>query len=631
MRRRLTRQAVWLSAWLSAGLAQAYQQSPSLDPLVAAGALPAVAQRLPAQPQVTRMADIGRKTGRHGGALRMLMGKAKDVRLMVVFGNARLVTLDPNFTLRPDILKRVDVDRSQVFTLHLRPGHKWSDGQPFTAEDFRYWWEDIANHDTIKPFGLPASLIVNGSPPRFEVLDDYTVRYAWDAPNPRFLPALAAPRPTYIYAPAHYLKQFHAKYAEPDALAHQVKRARKRNWGSLHNSKDRPYKLTNPDLPSLQPWVITTKMPSERFVFKRNPYFHRVDGAGNQLPYVDTVTIAISSSGLIPARAGAGESDLQARYLQLTDYTFLKQGAKHNDFDVRLWRRGDGSQVALYPNFNVKDPIWREVLWDVRVRRALSLGINRREINQVVYFGLVDEGNNTVLPDSALYRDDYRTRWAQYDVAQANRLLDQAGLSARDAAGLRLLPDGRPFEIVVQTAGESTEQTDVLQLITDSWSKLGVKLLVKPSQREVLRRRIAAGQVVMSVWTGHNGAYTSANLSPAEWAPSKDSQPGWPQWGNYQQTHGRSGERCPFGPVRELIDAHAQWRRATTAAAREHAWRRILTAHAENQFSIGTVQGAPQPVVVHNRLRNVPQQGIYSYSPTGFFGAYRMDAFYWAE
>lgn len=631
MRRRVSHRVIWLSVWLSVGSAQPYRQSAYLDPPVAAGALPPVAQRLPVTPQVTRMIDIGRETGRHGGALRMLMGKANDVRLMVVFGNARLVTLDAHFTLRPDILKHVEVDASRVFTLHLRPGHRWSDGHPFTAEDFRYWWEDIANDATIKPFGLPASLMVNGRPPRFEVLDDYTVRYAWDAPNPRFLPALAAPRPAYIYAPAHYLKQYHAKYADPAKLARHVRRERKRNWGSLHNSKDRPYKLTNPQLPSLQPWVITTKMPSERFVFKRNPYFHRVDGAGNQLPYIDEVRMAISSPGLIPARTGAGESDLQARYLQLTDYTFLKQGAKHNAFDVRLWRRGDGSQVALYPNFNVDDPVWRAVIWDVRVRRALSLAVNRREINQVVYFGLVNEGNNTVLPDSSLYRDEYLTRWARYDIAHANRLMDEAGLAARNAAGLRRLPDGRPFEIVVQTAGESTEQTDVLQLIADSWAELGVKLLVKPSQRQVLRRRLAAGQALMSVWSGYNGAYTSADLSPAEWAPSKDSQPGWPQWGNYQQTNGRSGEWCAFDPVRELIDAHAQWERAATRAAREAAWRRILASHAENQFSIGTVQGAPQPVVVHNRLRNVPQRGIYSYVPTGFFGAYRMDAFYWVE
>ena len=65
---------------------------------------------------------------------------------------------------------------------------------------------------------------------------------------------------------------------------------------------------------------------------------------------------------------------------------------------MRLWRTGPGSQLALYPNLNVNDPVWRRLLRDVRFRRALSLAINRHEINEVLYFGLAIEGQNTVLP-----------------------------------------------------------------------------------------------------------------------------------------------------------------------------------------------------------------------------------------
>ena len=160
--------------------------------------------------------------------------------------------------------------------------------------------------------------------PRFEVIDKYTVRYSWKEPNPYFLPALAGPSPLFIYMPAHYMKQFHADHVESSDLEVKIKEANKRNWRGLFVSKGRQYKLTNIQLPSLQPWVNTTKSPSERFVFKRNPYFHRIDPTGKQLPYIDEVVINISSSGLVPAKTGSGESDLQARYLRLDNFTFLK-------------------------------------------------------------------------------------------------------------------------------------------------------------------------------------------------------------------------------------------------------------------------------------------------------------------
>src|SRR5690606_23626851 len=129
----------------------------------------------------------------------------------------------------------------RIFTLRIRPGHRWSDGRPFTAEDFRYFWEDMANNADLSPTGPPIEMLVDGKPPRFEVLDSQTVRYTWDGPNPAFITALAGAQPLYIYAPAHYLKQFHAKYADPDELNSNIKGARVRSWSALHDRMGRMY------------------------------------------------------------------------------------------------------------------------------------------------------------------------------------------------------------------------------------------------------------------------------------------------------------------------------------------------------------------------------------------------------
>src|SRR5207244_5377493 len=182
----------------------------------------------------------------------------------------------------------------------------------------------------------------------------------------------------------------------------------------LRNKRDAMYRNDNPDLPSLEPWVLKTRPPADRIVFERNPFYYRVDGAGHQLPYIDRVVFTIADSKIIPAKTEAGESDLQARYLRFDDYTFLKAGEAANTYKVFLWRTGPGSQLALYPNLNVDDEIWRGLAREVRFRRALSLAIDRHEINQVIYFGLATDGQHTVLPESPLYRSEYRTSWASY-------------------------------------------------------------------------------------------------------------------------------------------------------------------------------------------------------------------------
>lgn len=604
-------------------------EPPSLVPLVAAGELPPVAERLPETAAVVELNGAEVSPGESGGTLNILMGREKDIRMMTVYGYARLVGYDRDFNIVPDILERFEETDLRSFTFYLRKGHRWSDGQPFTAEDFRYFWEDVANNEELSPFGPPKSMIVDGEAPRFEVIDDYTVRYTWSNPNPYFLPELAGARPLYIYKPAHYLKQFHARYADADELARMVEEARTRNWAGLHHRMDQQYRQSNVDMPNLQPWRNTTASPAERFVFERNPYFHKIDGNGLQLPYIDRVIVNIADSSLVPAKAGFGESDLQARYIRFDHYTFLKRGQKQKDFDVRLWHTARGSQIALYPNLNAADPVWREVLRDVRFRRALSLAIDRELINQVLYFGLARPSANTVLPKSPLFKPEYRDAWTQFDLEKANALLDEMGLTER-SGGIRLLPDGRRLQVIIDTAGESTEESDVLELIKNDWRRIGVELFTKPSQREVFRNRVFAGIAIMSVWSGLENAVPTAGMAPVELAPTAQDQLQWPEWGEYYQTARASGNPPDLPAAQELADLNRAWSHARTDAERREIWHRMLAIHAEQVFTIGIINGVPQPVVVNRALRNVPEEGLYNWEPGAYFGLYHPDTFWLA-
>ncbi|MCA3267208.1 MAG: ABC transporter substrate-binding protein, partial [Azospirillum sp.] len=264
-----------LALALCAGPAWAnYVEPPALAAEVAAGRLPPLEKRLPETPLVTRVARADWTPGRHGGELRLLSGRTQDTRLLSVYGYARLIGYDGALALVPDILESFRVENDRVFVFNLRRGHRWSDGAPFTAEDFRFWWEDVANNAELAPQGLPKALLADDKPPRVSFPDATTVVFEWDAPNPAFVPALAGPAPLYIYRPAHYLKTLHARYADPERLREAVRRANARNWAQLFNRLDKLDRNDNPDLPTLDPWVVRTRAPSERFVFDRNPYYH---------------------------------------------------------------------------------------------------------------------------------------------------------------------------------------------------------------------------------------------------------------------------------------------------------------------------------------------------------------------
>jgi peptide/nickel transport system substrate-binding protein len=263
----------------------------------------------------------------------------------------------------------------------------------------------------------------------------------------------------------------------------------------------------------------------------------------------------------------------------------------------------------------------------VRFRRALSLATNRHEINQVIYFGLANEGQNTVLPESPLYRPEYRSQWATYDIDEANRLLDLIGLK-RGSDGMRHLRDGRPLDIVIEDSGESTEKSDVLELVRDSWRRIGIRLFSRPTQLTLFRRRVFSGQTLMALDKGVENGLATADMSPAEFAPTSQQQLEWPKWGQFAETKGTAGEPPDLPGAIRLKELYQSWLAAATSDEHARIWHEMLQIWADDVFSIGLIAGVLQPVVVNKRLRNVPSDGIYNWDPGAHFGFYKPDGFW---
>lgn len=605
------------------------QEDPFWLAEVNSGDLPPVAERVPSEPLIVDLRAKGRTPGKQGGTLRTMITRSKDIRQMVVYGYARLVGYDADYKIVPDILRAVDNRENRVFTLYLRAGHRWSDGSPFTSEDFRYWWEDVANNAKLSPSGPPDFLIVEGKPPVVTFPDDQTVVLAWEFPNPNFLQSLAQARPPFIYRPARFLKQYHEKYADPAELAAAVDDARVTSWAALHNKLDNMYKYDNHELPTLQPWMNSTSGKKIRHLFVRNPYFHRITTEGVQLPYIDVVEMEIVAPGLVAAKSNAGETDLQGRGLDFRDVAILRKGeAEGGNYRTLLWSTGVASQIAIYPNLNYEDDGWRAVLRDVRVRRALSVAIDRGAINRALYFDLAKPGAMAVLPQSPFFSQEHRDAWATYNVEEANRMLDAAGLTGRTSDGFRTLPDGRKMEIVIETAGERQEVENALQIVTDNWRDIGVRLVMRPLDRDILRNRVYAGQTMASVWYGWDNGLPQPYTSPAYLAPTDQVFLAWPKWGQYYQTGGDAGEPPDLPEAQRLMELLHAWERAETDEAREAAWREMLQIHADQIYAIGILAEAPQPIVVNRKLRNVPEKGMWAWDPGAHFGIHRMDEFY---
>ena len=607
----------------------AMQETPMFADQVKSGALPPVDKRIPLRPSVVSQFSGSDGPGKSGGQINILVSSARDTRLMTLYSNARLIVYDDKFQLHPDILESYEVKDSREFTFKLRAGHKWSDGHPFTTEDFRYFWEDIANNKDLSSAGPSVVLLVDGKPPKVEIIDELTIKYTWDGPNPYFISSQAQAAPLFLFRPAHYLKQFHAKYTSPEEIAKSAKGGQAGNWVQIHRRLDVMYANDNPDLPSLNPWVLTTVPPAQRFVYQRNPYYYRIDSKGVQLPYFDSVVFTQAAANLIPAKAGLGESDLQPRYLKMRDYTFLRKSAKQSGVNVLLWEEGSGSQLALYPNLNAKDDDWRKLNRDVRVRRALSLAIDRDELNQVAFIGLAKPSNNTIMPRSVLFKPEYATKWANHDPKAANKLLDEIGLTKRNGAGLRLMPDGdEPMNIVVEYTGEDTEVSDVLHLITDHWKKIGIRLISKPQSTENFRLRAFSGEAMMLAYAGITTAVPTPDTSPKEFAPAETGGLQWSRWGMYVQMKGKQGEQCDMAEACQLLDLLREWEKASSEDGRRKVWEKMLSINVDQVFSIGTVNSIMTPIVVGPKVRNVPKEGYWAWEPGGYIGLYKPDTFW---
>ena len=621
---------------LGASVALAYNEAPMLQERVAKGLLPPVEERLPENPQVVQVVE---RIGDYGGIIDS-SSIAADSLLgphNFLMGEGMLRTDTDYSTIVPNMAESWELsDDAMTLVLHLRKGVKWSDGHPFTADDILFWWEDVELNEELRPAGPNRRVWQpGGEPMKVRKIDDYTIELSFAKPHPLILRNLAHGHGmTMLNFPKHYLKQFHPKYTPMEELEKMVAATDAFDeWYQLFWDKARNDFAVSLDLgcPTLDAFVLVEREPG-MLRFERNPYYWKVDAEGNQLPYIDGVRVHKASNiTTVNAKIITGEEDFNGFHTSLQQLTTYKQYEEQGDYRILLYNGTFGTEVLIQFNQTWEDPVWQQLARDVRFRRAMSLAIDRDEINNTLYFGLGEPRNTSVLSNSVAYEEEFARSYAYYDPDEANRLLDELGLDKRDSAGFRLRPDGKRMSIVIEYCEADTPKTPTLELVKAHWDAVGVHTTLKLISNTLESERAMANQIQVGIHHADRSTDPLFFTEPYWYAPIQYGweQNTWPLWAQWYTTSGTAGEEPPEH-VRYLIDIYERMQTTTDEDERIELGKELLRQQAENLWTLGTVGSAPFVIIVKNNLRNVPETGWWGWD--GYFGyPYHPEQFFFVQ
>jgi len=531
--------------------ASASKESPDLAKLATDGKLPALADRVSENPLVVTPMD---GVGTYGGTWRRGLSGSNDHNgILRCIGNNGLTKWDFGFTkAEPNVAESWEVsDDSSTYTFHLRKGMKWSDGEPFTADDIVFSIEDCVKNTDL--YGaLPSVLNINGQGPEVTKIDDYTVQFKFAGPYGLFLEQMATPlgqHPTLFCK--HYASQFLPKYN--DKLDDLVKASGLPSWPDLFRAKNGdieiPSRWGNPEKPVLDPWVIVEPYVggATRVTAKRNPYFWQVDTEGNQLPYLDGIDFNIYQDvESLMLDVLAGKMDLQERQINsLANKPTLSQNMEKGDYHLVELVPSASQQCQIYVNMCHKDPAMREMFSNKDFRVALSLGIDRQEIIDLVYLGQSQPWQTGPRPDHPWYFEKISTQFTEFDPDKANEMLDKAGFDKKDGQGFRMRPDGKKIFFAVDVIPTlQPDAVDTLELVKKHWANIGIDIKVNTIERALYYSRGDNNEHDAQVWPGPGGLDIMFDPRDLFAQHTQGSRYGLP-WAQWYVSGGKEGEEPP--------------------------------------------------------------------------------------
>ncbi len=594
-------------------IALAYNEAPELRVKVAAGELPPVEERLPEEPLVIGSGsyvleeNLDFKVGEYGGTLRTASWNPGWIDIVFFNGLEPLVSVlgigTESQKTKGNVLKDYTISEDgKVFTFYMRKGMKWSDGVPVTSADVLFAWEDYQFYEELTQLTESLVWLRSGANPaselgKLEVIDDYTFKISFTEPYEGFAYQLAI-RSWMSYQPLlkpkHYLKQFHPRYTSMEKLESLIKEEglSQGEWWTLFKRKDfGRWSTPSPDIlgfPVLSPWVLAEVTPQIQ-TYKRNPYYWKVDTAGNQLPYIDKVrSELVTNRQTFLMKVLTGEVDLEPEMIVLAELPLVKEQEEKAGYRVLLGMTFSTWPAAISFNYTHPDPVWREVIGDLRFRKALNMSIDFEEILDTLAYGLGE------VPPAAVPQN----------LQAANQLLDEMGLDKRDEEGWRLGPDGEVFVIPFETGGMSGTYMSAMELCKEYFEAIGLKTTIKTYEAALFGDRYQGGNLTKAtvlylarpMW---GGAWMDFTLYPITG-----------QWERWYNSRGEEGEEPP-SEVKRLYEIYQEM---TVVKAGGQRYGELLdelyTLMDENLFQIPLVGEVQQIIIANKQLENLAYKGI---------------------
>ena len=483
--------------------AQATKESAFLQAEVDSGALPPVAERLPENPLVITPTE---RVGQQGGDWNHALVGGGSLSMLVRYqGYEPLVRYTPDWSgIEANVAESYAVNpEATEYTITLRKGHKWSDGQPFTTADIQFWY-DAYFMDAETNLGGNSWWSAGGEKAKLEVVDEQTFKVIFPSPNGFFLQQLAwAQQDQLVLTPKHYLEQFHLKYnPNADQLA---KDRGLESWIALFQQEvgflDANIHFQNANRPSLNAWVfhreggIAPGASTDQSIAVRNPFYFKVDTEGTQLPYFDRIVYQmVADPEVLLLKTLQGEIDMMDQYIATpANRPVLFDGQEAGDYGFYTLKETAANVMVFQLNLNHLDPVKNALFNNKDFRIALSHAVDRQALIEAVFVGQGEPAQAAIRKDDPLYNERLYSQYTEFDPAKANEILDGL-LPNKDGEGYRLDEQGRRLSIIFELDQTRTTFLDMFELAVPMFQAVGIDAQVRSMDRSLWEERVRRGR-----------------------------------------------------------------------------------------------------------------------------------------
>ena len=513
-------------------------------------------------------------------------------------------------TVEPNVAKGYEVNAdATVYTIHLREGMRWSDGEPFTAEDC-VWFYNVVCLNKLDGKGVRnCHKDANGNPAVVAKVDDCTFTVTFGTPKYDFIEALTVDL-KWHYAPKHIFENYCnlVLAGDNDGALVEAKKICGVEFADVGKAgKEMLYYFWNqPGIPTLNPYVLSTEagknnIKGDYFEFVRNPYYWKVDVSGQQLPYIDKITYTTmenNDNSLLLLLDGT--IDFATVPMDAIP-TIMESATKMNIYE---WSGGDWGDVGtqLHLNLNVGNEKLRELFNKKEFREALSICVDREEFAEVYSDGWLKGGQAAPQKGALGYSEEWATKWTEYNVDKAKTLLESCGL-VMGSDGFYDFADGTDLVInIVSMADLGVGETHAL--LDVYYKAVGIKTTFKDYDRSVIDNDLLEGTTIEAMLYPVTGiGDISIALKPNSMVPGFATNVAW---------YGNMTKETATGDLLKLIELKEELDKTSDTAERERICLEMLKLHEENQWTIAYVEASTTFFAVNARIKNFLADGVWS-------------------